>query len=97
MLCAAAALQRLARDLSSEAPSERESAVALLSSLTVFLEHHPALLDAGVLPALMRTVTDPETIPQASLLLQSQTQQCITCHVHDLSIVWFECSNDQKR
>lgn len=73
-LCAAAALQRLARDLSSEAPSEREGAVALLSSLTVFLEHHPALLDAGVLPALMRTVTDPETIPQASLLFQSQTE-----------------------
>lgn len=52
------------RDLSSEAPAEREGAVALLSGLTVYVEHHPALLDAGVLPALMRAVTNPETIPQ---------------------------------
>jgi len=45
-------------------PSEREGAVALLSSLTVFLEHHPALLAAGVLPALVRAVVDADTIPQ---------------------------------
>ncbi|KAK9844104.1 hypothetical protein WJX81_004589 [Elliptochloris bilobata] len=63
-----ATLQRLARDLSSEAAAEREGAVALLSSLTVYLEHHPALLDAGVLPALMRAIADPETIPQVRTL-----------------------------
>ncbi len=62
----AATLERLVRDLSSEMPAEREGAVALLSGLTVYLEHHPALLGAGVLPALMRAVTNPETIPQVS-------------------------------
>ena len=36
----------------------------MLSSLTIFLEHHPALLDAGVFPALMATVLDSREVPQ---------------------------------
>jgi hypothetical protein len=36
----------------------------MLSSLTIFLEHHPALLDAGVFPALMAAVLDPRAVPQ---------------------------------
>ena len=40
--------------------------MALLSSLTIWIEHHDAMLAAGVLSALLRTVEDDTTVPQVS-------------------------------
>ena len=62
----AEALRELAGDLHpARSNPDRERAAAMLSSLTIFLEHHPALLDAGVFPALMATVMDEQAVPQA--------------------------------
>ena len=44
--------------------ADRERAVAMLSSLTMYLENHSDLLKAGILPALMATVEDEHCIPQ---------------------------------
>lgn len=65
-MCVAAAetLQELARDLQGSQAADRERSVAALSSLTIYLEHHEQLLQAGVLPVLMATVKDSRTIPQ---------------------------------
>ena len=44
--------------------ADRERAVAMLSGLTLYLENHGDLLKAGILPALMTTVQDEQTVPQ---------------------------------
>lgn len=36
----------------------------MLSGLTLYLENHDQLLNAGILPALMSTVQDEHTVPQ---------------------------------
>ena len=54
----------MARSLLEGTSADREAAVALLSSLTIWEEHHDALLSAGVLPALLRTVEKADTVPQ---------------------------------
>ena len=66
----AGALEELARNLQEGSSSDRESAVALLSSLTMWIEHHDAMLAAGVLPALLRTVEDQTSVPQVSAACQ---------------------------
>ena len=63
----AEALREMARSLQEGTSADREAAVALLSSLTIWEEHHDALLDAGVLPALLRTVEKEDTVPQVSM------------------------------
>ena len=37
----------------------------MLSGLTIFLEHHDALLAAGIFPALMAAMLDAGAVPQA--------------------------------
>ncbi|KAK9863709.1 hypothetical protein WJX84_008790 [Apatococcus fuscideae] len=61
-------LKELAHDLSSSLNADRERAVSMLSSLTPFLEHHEAMLHAGVLPCLMQAVEDQEMVPQVRVL-----------------------------
>ena len=64
----AEALRELAADLGAKyGTTDRERAASMLSSLTIFLEHHQALLDAGIFPALMAAVLDASAVPQASL------------------------------
>jgi hypothetical protein len=57
-------LRQLAVDLASKAPQDCEVAVSRLSSLTIFLENHDAILRAGVLPTLMHVVEQGTTMPQ---------------------------------
>ena len=52
--------------------------MALLSGLTIWIEHHDAMLAAGILQALLRTVEDETTVPQVSAGL-SPLGSCIVC------------------
>ncbi len=60
----AGVLKELARDLSSDMNVDKERAVSMLSSLTPYVEHHQTMLEAGVLPCLMRAVQDEKIVPQ---------------------------------
>ena len=57
-------LEELARDLRGSQAADRERAVASLSTLTLYLEHHDQLLEADILPALFATIRDSRSIPQ---------------------------------
>lgn len=64
----AEALQELARDLAAGSASDQERAVAMLSSLTMYIDHHSAILATpGVLDALLDTVIDDRVVPQVRL------------------------------
>lgn len=59
------ALQELARDLANGSSSTKERAVAMLSSLTMYVDHHDAILvTPGVLQALLASVADDRLVPQ---------------------------------
>ena len=60
----AEALEELTKDLHGHHYADRERSVSSLSGLTIYLEHHEALLAAGVLPALMASVQDERAVPQ---------------------------------
>ncbi|KAK9833917.1 hypothetical protein WJX74_009956 [Apatococcus lobatus] len=61
-------LQQLARDLSSNLNADKERAVSMLSTLTPYMEHHEALLEADVLICIMKAVEDETIIPQVRVL-----------------------------
>jgi hypothetical protein len=61
------ALQSLAQDLAHGNSAAKERAVAMLSSLTLYVDHHDAILATpGVLQALLASVADERLVPQAS-------------------------------
>ena len=63
----AEALQSLAQDLAHGNSAAKERAVAMLSSLTLYVDHHDAILATpGVLQALLASVADERLVPQAS-------------------------------
>lgn len=62
------ALEDLARDLSSTNTADKERAVSMLSSLTLFLEYHSAMMKAGVFPALIKAILDARMVPQVTSL-----------------------------
>lgn len=65
------ALHGLALDLASGPLSDRERAVSIMSGITIYLEHHAAVLKAGVLKPAMAVVTDTGLPPKLrSLALQ---------------------------
>lgn len=68
----AEALKELADDLRSGSYSDKERAVSMLSSLTLYVDHHNAILGAGVLPSLLLSIKDERLIPQVSRGLNSR-------------------------
>lgn len=71
----AEALQSLAQDLAHGNSAAKERAVAMLSSLTLYVDHHDAILATpGVLQALLASVADERLVPQASN--SDQTHPC---------------------
>lgn len=56
-------LQDLAHDLVKGQYADKERAVAMLSSMTMYIDHHEVLLESGVLPALMSAVSNPKVEP----------------------------------
>ncbi len=77
-------LQGLAEDLVNGQYADKERAVAMLSSMTMYIDHHDVLLEAGVLPALMSAVSNPKVEPTVSW---AQTQPVIygCCYLHNPS------------
>lgn len=70
-------LQDLAHDLVKGQYADKERAVAMLSSMTMYIDHHEVLLESGVLPALMSTVSNPKVEPTVSSLgLCTSKSQC---------------------
>ena len=67
------ALEDLARDLSSSNTADKERAVSMLSSLTLFLEYHSAMMKAGVFPALIKATLDARMVPQVTSLCATLT------------------------
>lgn len=61
-------LHDLANDLVNGQYADKERAVAMLSSMTMYIDHHEVLLEAGVLPALMSAVSNPKVEPTVSTL-----------------------------
>ena len=59
-------LQDLANDLLKGQYADKERAVAMLSSMTMYIDHHEVLLESGVLPALMSAVSNPKVEPTVS-------------------------------
>lgn len=59
-------LQDLAHDLVKGQYADKERAVAMLSSMTMYIDHHQVLLESGVLPALMSAVSNPKVEPTVS-------------------------------
>ena len=47
--------------------------MAMLSGLTLYLENHQELLQAKILPALMATIMDEHTVPQARPVAKYKT------------------------
>lgn len=64
--CIADALEDLAHDLSSTNTADKERAVSMLSSLTLYLEYHSAMMKAGVFPALIKAILDEKMVPQVN-------------------------------
>lgn len=64
----AEALEDLAKALNGSHYADRETSVASISGLTIYLEHHEALLKAGILPALMEAIQNPRSVSQVSSL-----------------------------
>lgn len=58
------ALEDLAKALNGSHYADRETSVASISGLTIYLEHHEALLKAGILPALMEAIQNPRSVSQ---------------------------------
>ncbi len=54
--------------LSSFNTADKERAVSMLSSLTLFLEYHSAMMKAGVFPALIKAILDARMVPQVTSL-----------------------------
>ncbi len=68
----AEALQELARDLASGTAADKERAVSMLSSLTMWIDHHADILATpGVLDCLLDAVIDERLVPQARRRLGS--------------------------
>jgi hypothetical protein len=65
------ALEDLARDLSSSSTADKERAVSMLSSLTLYLEYHNAMMEAGVFPALIKAILDARMVPQVRSCCQT--------------------------
>ncbi len=64
--------------------------MALLSSLTMWIEHHDAMLAAGVLPALLRTVEDQTSVPQVGYAASQSWKLCVDSTVSSRAVltVW---------
>lgn len=58
--------------------ADKERAVAMLSSMTMYIDHHEVLLEAGVLPSLMSAVSNPKVEPTVSSLGLCTMQACCT-------------------
>ena len=69
----AEALAQLAEELRGGSVGDKERAVSMLSSLTLYVEHHDAILGAGVLPSLLVSVKDERLIPQVGGWVQILT------------------------
>ncbi len=64
-------LHGLAIDLVQGQYADKERAVAMLSSMTMYIDHHDVLLESGVLPALMSAVSNPKVEPTVNLAVAS--------------------------
>ena len=66
LLVSAEVLHDLADDLVHGQYADKERAVAMLSSMTLYIDHHYVLLESGVLPALMSNVSNSKVEPTVS-------------------------------
>lgn len=80
-------LKDLAEDLTNGQYADKERAVAMLSSMTMYIDHHDVLLESGVLPALLRTVSSSKIEPTVSLIWHACSP--LPTFVHHLSIHHF--------
>lgn len=67
-------LKDLAEDLTNGQYADKERAVAMLSSMTMYIDHHDVLLESGVLPALLRTVSSSKIEPTVSLIWHARSR-----------------------
>ena len=56
----------MANDLVQGQYADKERAVAMLSSMTLYIDHHEVLLESGVLPALMSAISNSRVEPTVS-------------------------------
>lgn len=79
-------LKDLAEDLISGQYADKERAVAMLSSMTMYIDHHDVLLESGVLPALLKTVSsskiEPTVGPHCVCSCIIYTSSTVTCGMH---------------
>lgn len=69
----AEALQELAQDLATGTSADKERSVSMLSSLTLYVDHHDAILRTpGVLECLMDAVIDERLVPQVQSLREKR-------------------------
>ena len=64
--CCTEVLQDLAHDLVKGQYADKERAVAMLSGMTMYIDHHDLLLECGVLPALMTLISTSKVEPTVS-------------------------------
>ncbi len=81
-------LHGLANDLVQGQYADKERAVAMLSSMTMYIDHHDVLLESGVLPALMSAVSNPKVEPTVNLAVASAIDAVtwFILHWHTMSI-----------
>ena len=80
-LVCAEVLRDLAHDLVKGQYADKERAVAMLSSMTLYIDHHDVLLESGVLPALMSNVSNSKVEPTVSTSNHC-TKPSMTCLFH---------------
>lgn len=81
-------LHDLANDLVQGQYADKERAVAMLSSMTMYIDHHDVLLESGVLPALMSAVSNPKVEPTVNIAVASVIDAATwsILHWHTVSI-----------
>ncbi|KAL3137901.1 hypothetical protein ABBQ38_005150 [Trebouxia sp. C0009 RCD-2024] len=98
-------LQDLAHDLVKGQYADKERAVAMLSSMTMYIDHHEVLLEAGVLPSLMSAVSNPKVEPTvrvvalgctADLFKSPEAQNFLATHPDFLQVL-VQCMRGEDR
>lgn len=98
-------LQDLAHDLVKGQYADKERAVAMLSSMTMYIDHHEVLLESGVLPALMSAVSNPKVEPTvrvvalgctADLFKSPEAQNYLATHPDFLQVL-VQCMRGEDR
>lgn len=98
-------LHDLANDLVQGQYADKERAVAMLSSMTMYIDHHDVLLESGVLPALMSAVSNPKVEPTvrvvalgctADLFKSPDAQNYLSTHPDFLQVL-VQCMRGEDR